>query len=116
MLTHGQELTWLGYELAMSRNKENAVDTIQLASGRTIARHGLGSTGKISLSGTILDAARRGPISSIWLPDAEILAEPHDWVLRTPEGERYTVTVTDWSLSASRAGIQDMSIGMEEVG
>ena len=116
VLTHGQELTWLGYELAMSRNKENAVETIQLASGRTIARHGLGSTGKISLSGTILDAARRGPISSIWLPDAEVLAEPHDWVLRTPEGERYTVTVVDWSLSASRAGIQDMSIGMEEVG
>lgn len=115
VISHGEEVVWLGYELSMSRNMENAVETMQLASGRTIARHGLGTAGKISLAGTILDAARRGPISSIWLPDAQVLEEPHDWTLRTPEGERYTVAVTDWSLSASRAGIQDMSIGMEEV-
>lgn len=115
MLSHGSELVWLGYELSISRNVDNNVTVTKLASGRNIARYGAGGETKLTLSGTILDTVRRGNISSIWLPDAQKLDESHDWYLRSPEGERFKVTVESWSLGASRNGIQQLSIDMQEV-
>lgn len=116
VLSDSEDVVWLGYELSFNRSIDNNVTVTRLASGRSIARHGAGAEGKITISGTILDSTRRGSLSSIWLPDAQTLDDPHDWVLRTPEGDRYKVCVESWSLGASRNGIQQLAIDMQEVG
>ena len=113
-LTYGTEFFWLGYDLTFNYQTDVDSEIIQLASGRSIARHGKGSKSKISLGGAVVDSTLG--VDSKWLPDIGTLHEPHDWILRTPLGERFQVSITDVTRDQQHAHYAALTIQMEEVG
>ena len=117
-LTYGTEYFWLGYDLSFSRQTDISSTIIQLASGRNVARHGHNNLSKLNLSGVIVDAALQSTFgaSSKWLPDVETLQEPHDWVLRTPLGERYQIACTGATRAQKHGRYAEVTVEMEEVG
>ena len=116
-LTYGDAMFFLGMNPSFSRQTNVDTETVTLASGRTVARHGKASTGQINLGGVIVSpaTASTASVTSKWLPDVETLQEPHDWILRTPMGERYQVAVTSVNRDQNVGRYATVSVGLSEV-
>ena len=117
-LTYGDEFFFLGMNPSFSRQTDVDTETIALASGRVVARHGKASKSSINLGGVVVSPslASIASVTSKWLPDVETLHEPHDWILRTPTGERYQVAVTSVNRDLNVGKYVTVSVGLSEVG
>lgn len=88
--------------------------TITLASGRTIARHGLGNKRTWTLRGQLLGASHSA--TSDWIDALAILDEPANLTYRNPYGEVARVCVSSWTRNpASVWDVVDVSVTFTEV-
>ena len=85
-----------------------------LASGRQVARHGLGTKRSWTLRGQLLGSSHSA--ESDWLGDLAILDEPANLTYRNPYGEVARVCVTGWTRSpASVWDVIEVAVSFTEV-
>ena len=88
--------------------------TITLASGRTVARHGLGNKRTWTLRGQLLGSSHSA--TSDWIDALAILNLPQNLTYRNPYGEVARVCVTSWTRNpASIWDVLDISVSFTEV-
>ena len=87
---------------------------ITLASGRTVARHGLGNKRTWTLRGQLLGSSHSA--TSDWIDALAILNLPQNLTYRNPYGEVARVCVTSWTRNpASIWDVLDISVSFTEV-
>lgn len=75
-------------------------------------------TNPITIIGTFINPDENAEMGDAWMKELEILNEPHDWVLRAPNGMRRRVMVESyqpvWQPQTANT-IMDVTINMQEV-
>lgn len=114
-LSHGETLVWLALEAGEKQQATPNQETLMLASGRTISRHGPGASRKLTVTGELL-GVRHGGTETQWVEDLNALDEPHDWIYRNAYGERFAVSVVEHSRNPQNVfDVLSVSITLSEV-
>lgn len=108
------------------RYNANRAMTVQLVneavsvsgSALPVSVHSNQRTNPITIIGTFVNPDEDAEIGDAWMKELEILNEPHDWVLRTPNGMRRRVMVESyqpvWQPQTANT-VMDVTINMQEV-
>lgn len=102
----------------IQRRFDAEVEVVKLAgAGRPKSRHGVGGTMGLTVTGVcVAEGATAGWLAEHPMSDFVPLEGGHDWLLRLPGGERYTVALTAYTLdNAEMAGFYEVGLDLQVV-